>query len=113
MKIGHDLEMEVGRPAAVLREIADHGELLACIEGLPHLEPDHRVAAEVAVESPEPDSVEFVLEDDRGAVVAEARVVGHRVNVAGQGGHDLGALHDEEIDSEVDAAPLGIAVEEG
>ncbi len=54
-----------------------------------------------------------MFEDDGGAVVAETRVVGQRVNDCRQRRHDLGSLDHEEINSEVDAAALRGAVEEG
>ena len=75
-----DLEVEVGRPAAILALRPELREGLALHEGSPGLEALEAVTRKVAVERVELVRPSRVLEDDRRAVIAKISVVFKAVN---------------------------------
>ena len=98
-----DLEVQVGRPAAVDACVAEPADHVARAHLSAGCEVDQGGVVEVAVEGVEAGAVRGgVAEDDGGAVVAMCPVVFDRDDGAGQGRVDGGAGGREEVEAEVD-----------
>jgi hypothetical protein len=107
--------VDVRRPAAVLLRRADPREGLAAADVLSDGKTAEAVQAEVAVQGEERLALGGVEKDHERPVVQLGLVVRHHVDHAVEGRVDLRARGSEEIDAEVDGAPLvdrGPAAEE-
>ncbi len=103
-----DLEVEVGRPAAVhvLGPKAAHG--VAWTEGLTRLEAREDLLVQVPIEGEEGALLlTLVLEDDGGPVVQRGRVALDAEDLRGERREDVGPLRREEVDAEVHRPRFG------
>ena len=105
-RIDDELQVEVGRPAAVDRRGAQRGDLLSGGDGLADGDHGERFAAQVTVEREErrPVAGGVAQQDDR-AVILGRLVVGHGVDDAGQRGKDGAAGRCKEVEPQVHRAP--------
>ncbi len=107
--VGEDLEVDVRRPVPVLGRRSDRADARPALDCLAGRQARDRVATEVSVEGEEGRGVlRGVLEDHRGPVVEARGVVAHAADGAGKGSRHGRARLPEEVDRQVDRAPLGM-----
>ena len=100
---GHDLEVDMGGPAAVFRPIAEVGDVLACGDGVPCVQAG-QAGGEVAVEGEERLPFQIMLQDQGVAVIQRVGVIGQVQDAARQRGIDRGACGRKDIDARVHGA---------
>ena len=105
-KVRDDLDMEMGRPAAIFGPVAKMGDDLAGFD-LPGRVQAGQGGGEVAVEGEEAGAAEGVFEDEGMAVIQRIGIVAEVVDAARQGGVDGGAGRGKDVDAEMDGASFG------
>ncbi len=75
LHIEHQLEMKMRWPATVLVHMAKGGDLLASSNGLTYHQVGQTLSAQVAVQTVQDKSIQVMLEDDGGAVVAKVIII--------------------------------------
>jgi YD repeat-containing protein len=106
-QVGDDLEVEVGGPPPVDRDVADRSYLLALRNAPARLQPVERLRAQVPEESKELRSFFRLVSKDNGRTVVERLpVVPETVHGGVERGEHGAAGFQEEVHSQVDRAPL-------
>ena len=113
-RVGEDLQMEMRRPVSVLRRHAERGDPVAAAHLGADAEAVERRAAEVTVERVEGRAVTgLVAEHDHRTVVLRRIVVREGVHGAVERGEHGRARIGEEIETDVDGAPLAAGTRSG
>ncbi len=105
--VGHDLEMQMRRPAAILGPVAQMRDDLAPLHLLAGLQERRQARAQMPVERPERHAVGLMFEDQRMAVIERIGVIGQIGDPAGQWRVNRRAPGGEYVDAGVAGAPLG------
>src|SRR5579864_4430887 len=95
--------MQMRRPVAVARPIADLGEAPAFVDSLPDFEAVERIQCEMPVQRVE---IARVLEDDHGSVIEALVVVAKEVDCAFERGANRSSGIGEQIETKMNGAML-------
>lgn len=105
-KVGDDLDMQMGGPAAIFRPVSQMGDDLACGDLSCRVE-GGKGGCEVAVKGEEAGAVQIMFEDEGVTVIQRVCIVGKAVDPARQRGVDGGSGRGEDVDAEMDGPSFG------